>query len=104
MNLNDKNNMVEKRSVKNNKVIKIFNLLGDETRLRIICFVLNKSNICVSDIARGLGLSVATTSHHLRTLSVGGLLVPKRNGKMICYQFPHSPLTKDLKKFICKYK
>ena len=94
------NNMVEKRSLINNKVIKIFNLLGDKTRLRIICFVLNKSNICVSDIAKGLGLSVATASHHLCVLAKGELLVPQRKGKMICYHFVHSPLSRDLKIYL----
>ncbi|MHB9019552.1 MAG: ArsR/SmtB family transcription factor [Minisyncoccota bacterium] len=97
--------MVEKElSVKNSKILKTLNLIGDPNRLKIICFIFNKKNVCVSDIATSLGLSVATASHHLRVLSGGELVDPVRNGKRICYRFSGSKLAGDIKKIICKYK
>jgi len=99
--------MVEKNKIIKNKssnILKTLNLIGDPNRLKIICLVLNKENNCVSDIAKSLGLSVASASHHLRVLSVAGLLNPSRNGKRVCYQLSGTPLVQDLKKIICKYK
>ncbi len=97
--------MVEnKLSAKNKDVFKILNLLGDKSRLKIICSVFVRKDICVSDLAKSLGMSMATTSHHLQVLAKGGLVSSSRNGKKICYKFSESKLADDLKKFICKYK
>ena len=87
-----------------NELAKIMQIVGDKNRLKILCFIFDKKQICVSDIAKNLNMSIATTSHHLRTMSHNGILFPLRDGKRVCYKLPSSPLVTDLKKFICKYK
>jgi len=87
-----------------NELAKLMRTAGDESRLKILCVIFNEKNICVSEIAMNLNLSVAIVSHHLQVMSKEGLVVPVRAGKKICYELPKEPFINDLKKFICKYK
>jgi DNA-binding transcriptional ArsR family regulator len=87
-----------------NELAKLLRVAGDESRLKILCVIFGKKQMCVSDIAGELGLSVAIVSHHLRAMSDEGLLIPVRDGKRVCYELPKEPFANDLKKFICKYK
>lgn len=87
-----------------NELAKLMRTAGDESRLKILCVIFSKNKICVSDIAKDLGLSVAIVSHHLQVMSGEGIIVSIREGKRICYKLPNDPFVKDLKKFICKYK
>lgn len=77
---------------------------GDSNRLKILCLIFKDKKVCVSDIAKYLGLSVAITSHHLQSLTKEGLLDSDREGKKICYSLSRSNIAKDLKSFICRYK
>jgi DNA-binding transcriptional ArsR family regulator len=86
------------------EVAQVLRTAGDIGRLKILCVIFETKNVCVSDIAERLNMSVAITSHHLQVMARTGLLVAKRSGKRICYELPHTPLVKDLKGFICKYK
>jgi DNA-binding transcriptional ArsR family regulator len=86
------------------KLAKLLRTAGDANRLRIFCAVFSGRNLCVSDIAKKLGLSVAITSHHLKVMEREGLLEPVRSGKKICYILPSKPFVRDLKGLICKYK
>jgi DNA-binding transcriptional ArsR family regulator len=81
-----------------------FQVMSDPKRLQILCYIFNSNNKCVSDIAGELGMSVAITSHHLKSLARAGFLEPVRNGKHICYKLSKSKITHDLKKFVCKYQ
>jgi DNA-binding transcriptional ArsR family regulator len=76
---------------------------GDASRIRIICYLMRSGEVCVSDIARDLKMSVATTSHHLQVMAKEELVTPVRNGKRVCYKLPKTALMNGLKKFICTY-
>lgn len=76
---------------------------GDANRIRIICHLMKHGEVCVSDIAAALHLSVATASHHLQVMAKDGLVVPVRDGKRICYKLPKTALMNGLKKFICAH-
>lgn len=77
-------------------------VVGDESRLAILCLIFDKKKVCVSAIAEELGMSVATVSHHLHTLAEEGLLEPNREGKRVCYMLVRSTFSADLKNFICR--
>jgi DNA-binding transcriptional ArsR family regulator len=76
---------------------------GDERRLHIICHLMKNGQLCVSEIARDLKMSIATTSHHLQVMAKDDLVVAVREGKRICYKLPDTALVKGLKKFICAH-
>lgn len=73
---------------------------GDATRLRILKMISARSGrerICVSEVAKKLGLGIAIVSHHMRTLARGGLVSPERHGKRVCYLLNDSKLIKLIK-------
>lgn len=86
------------------KLAKKLQTAADTTRLNILCYIFGAKKACVSDIADALGLGVAITSHHLKSLSKEGMLDSKREGKNVSYVLSKTPFMTDLRKFICKYK
>jgi ArsR family transcriptional regulator len=61
-----------------------FRLLGDTTRVRILDAIA-RSELCVCDIARLLGLSESAVSHQLRLLRGMRLVRQRRSGRMVFY-------------------
>jgi ArsR family transcriptional regulator len=61
-----------------------FKLLGDVTRVRILD-ALSRSELCVCDLARLLGLTESAVSHQLRLLRSVRLVRPRRAGRMVFY-------------------
>lgn len=62
--------------------VKLFKALGDESRLRILA-ALAKQTYCVCDLARSLGISQPTLSHHLKILRETGLVIGEKDGQWI---------------------
>jgi DNA-binding transcriptional ArsR family regulator len=87
-----------------NELAKLMRTVGDESRLKILCFIFNHKKFCVSAIALELDMSVAIASHHLKVMAKLGLIAPVREGKRICHKLPKDDFMRDLKKFVCKYK
>ena len=61
-----------------------FKVLGDATRVRLLD-ALSRSELCVCDMARLLGLSESAVSHQLRLLRSMRLVRARREGRMIFY-------------------
>lgn len=64
----------------------LFKLLADETRLRVIYFLLQKDEINVRTFCNLLGQSQPAVSHHLAMLKEAGLLESRRDGKHNFYR------------------
>jgi ArsR family transcriptional regulator len=64
----------------------LFKLLADETRLRIIYFLLQKDELNVRTFCELLGQSQPAVSHHLAMLKEAGLLNSRRDGKHNYYR------------------
>lgn len=61
-----------------------FRVLGDSTRLRIVCALMSEE-LCVCDLAALLGLSRPTVSHSLRALRQLRLVRYRKVGKIAYY-------------------
>jgi len=61
-----------------------FKVLGDTTRVRILDAV-SRSELCVCDIARLVGLSESAVSHQLRLLRGTRLVRARRAGRQVFY-------------------
>ena len=72
-------------SAEDTLVAETFAILGDKTRFRIMKMLLATGELCVSDIASVLGISVSAASQHLRVLEMSDLVVGERMGQMMCY-------------------
>lgn len=62
----------------------MFKLFADNTRLRIICSILN-TELCVCDLCELLELNQSTVSHQLQILRNAKLVKYRREGKQIYY-------------------
>lgn len=78
------------------ELAEFYKLLGNTTRLKIL-LALEKTELCVCDIAHVLGLSVAATSHQLKQLHDGNWLRKRDDGKMVYYRLQSADLLKAVK-------
>jgi len=65
-------------------VAELFKVLGDTTRIKIIC-ALFESEMCVCDIAALLNMSQSAVSHQLRVLKAARLVKFRKEGKVVYY-------------------
>lgn len=64
----------------------VFNVLGDKNRFRILKMLIQHGELCVSDLAAILDVSISSVSQHLRILEMSGLVMGERMGQMMCYK------------------
>lgn len=76
---------IKKRVVAARGLSRIFRLLGDETRARIVYALSQADRLCVCDIAQIVGLSLPAVSHHLRMLREMNIAHASKEGKMVFY-------------------
>ncbi|BBB90059.1 HTH-type transcriptional repressor AseR [Methylomusa anaerophila] len=67
------------------KLVKIFKVLGDETRIRIVNLLRN-SELCVCEITYALGATQSNISKHLAKLSDSDFVVSSKKAQWISYK------------------
>lgn len=60
----------------------------------------NREQMCVTDIARALDLTVANTSHHLQILYKADLFIKERQGLYICYERAENTIVEAVEELI----
>lgn len=78
------------------KTIKTFKALGDETRVRILLLISNKS-MCAKDIAKDLNISEAAVSQQIKILKEAELIVGYKVGYQITYDLNEEKLRNSIK-------
>lgn len=65
-----------------------FRILGEPARLQMLSLIAAQPNreVCACELAKPLGLSQPTVSHHLKVMYKGGLLERERRGTWIYYR------------------
>lgn len=71
----------------------MFKLFADNTRLRIICSILN-TELCVCDLCELLELNQSTVSHQLGLLRNAKLVKYRRDGKQVYYSLQDEHIEK----------
>lgn len=83
----------------------IFNTLGDRSRLLILKLLMKHKNICVTDIANILKISVPAASYQFKILEMVGFVKKKRTGQMICYKIKDKdPMVRPVIKLLTDIK
>lgn len=72
-----------------------FKILGDSTRLQIL-MALEHAELCVSDIAYLLNMTISAVSHQLKSLKTAKLVKLRRDGKIIYYTLDDDHINKLL--------
>jgi len=62
-------------------LVQVSRLLGDETRLRVMFYLVENGELHVTDLCERLSQSQPAVSHHLALLRVSGLIEARREGK-----------------------
>ena len=83
---------------------KIIKALADKNRLRIVCLLNEKQDLCVCEITDIIGLSQPTISSHLRLLENAGLIESDKDGLWVNYNINNRSglFSRKLIEMICK--
>jgi DNA-binding transcriptional ArsR family regulator len=99
-----KNNQT-KLSETDKRLVRILQVLGDPSRYKIFKILLEKKQLCVSEIAGKMDISVPAVSQHFKTFELVGIVEKERMGQKICYQIKDDDkLLKQLVKIVNKRK
>lgn len=63
----------------------LLKVVGDLTRMRILCTLLPGEELSVSELQQTLGMSQSAVSHQLRVLRDADLVRSRRAGKLVYY-------------------
>lgn len=83
------------------ELARMLSIAGDATRLSILCFMFEKEEACVSEVADAIDSSVATASYHLNKMADNDFFTRHRDGNAICYRIVESDFIHKLRPLIC---
>jgi ArsR family transcriptional regulator, arsenate/arsenite/antimonite-responsive transcriptional repressor len=63
------------------ELVQVFKLLSDETRLRVLLYLVREGELHVTALCERLKQSQPAVSHHLALLRVAGVIEARRDGK-----------------------
>ena len=78
----------------------MFKLFSDETRLRIICSLLN-TELCVCDLCELLNLNQSAVSHQLQLLRGSKLVKYRKEGRTVFYSLDDEHIKTVLEQGMC---
>ena len=92
-----KENILYNHDVMNEKVldlmVKLSELFGNELRMRILMYLLERKEACVSDMVSALDIKQSTVSNQLKILKLGGVIKARREGKRLFYSLADSHIS-----------
>ena len=83
--LNDCKTTIERLDSRLSIAAKIYNLTGNEIRLKILLLLQREGKLCPCDLSDILGITVGGISQHLRKLKDGGMVKDKKVGQTVYY-------------------
>lgn len=81
--MNQKNSM--QISKDEERLIFAMQLLGDKTRYKMFKLLMTRDEMCVTEIAEELEVTVSAISQHFRNFELIGLVDKQRMGQKMCY-------------------
>ena len=83
------------------RLASVFEVLANDTRLRMLHAIVRAKEICVGDLADSLGMKPQAVSNQLRRLGDLGILACRRDGKRIFYRLIDLCVTSLLDQALC---
>ena len=78
------------------KLSKLFNVISNEIRIKIIYTLMDSESISVTELAEKIGIAQNTLSAHLKILFDGGYITKVQNWRTINYQIKEPKLKEIL--------
>lgn len=75
----------------------LLELAGNSTRLKLLYLMNNMQELCVSDMAELVGVSVSAVSQHLSKLKAYGLVKPRRDAQTRYYRLTDHSFNEKLR-------
>ncbi len=72
------------------RIAEVFGLLSDPSRVKVLFALLEAGEMCVCDLAEMVEMSPSALSHALRLLRTAGVVVNRRDGRMVRYRLADS--------------
>ncbi len=69
----------------------IYKALADPHRIKIV-EILTHGEECNCNIGEKLGMPLSTLAHHMKVLSAGGMVIPRKSGKWTYYKLKKEQL------------
>jgi DNA-binding transcriptional ArsR family regulator len=82
------------------EVARLFGLLSDPTRLRLLSRLHDDGELSVGELAERTGVSGANVSQHLNRLAAAGVVGRRRDGKRVHYRII-DPRLEELCDLVC---
>ncbi|MDL2237469.1 metalloregulator ArsR/SmtB family transcription factor [Christensenellaceae bacterium OttesenSCG-928-K19] len=79
-----KRSAIEVNSEDEERVCGLFKTLGEASRLRIVCALMN-TQMCVAHLAEAVEMEQSAVSHQLRNLKAANLVKSEKKGKQVFY-------------------
>jgi ArsR family transcriptional regulator len=76
---------MHKLNKREERMVNAMHALGDKTRYKMFKILASNKEMCVSEIAEAVKISVPAASQHFRIFELNGLVDKKRDGQKICY-------------------
>lgn len=83
---NEITQLQKQNSKKDTPIHLVFSALSDPSRLHLFKVLQKNENVCVSDAANILKVSVPAASRQLKILESSGLIEKVRKGQMTCFK------------------
>lgn len=68
------------------QLMRLFKVFANDTRLRLLHALVQKGELCVSDLADVVGMKPQAVSNQLQRLVDRGIIGARRDGTNICYR------------------
>lgn len=82
----EKEKMKKKLLESDESVLPFLHALADKTRLKIFRLLLKGEELCVTEVASIVDISVPAASQHFRVLEMTGIVEAHRYGQTTCYR------------------
>ena len=79
----------------------LFKVLANDTRLRLLHALVRNGELCVTDLARAVGMTPQAVSNQLQRLIDRGILAAQRNGNSVHYRIVDPCVTNLLDYGLC---
>jgi len=101
----DKSSDLQKLTAQAAEAAHVLNLLGNEKRLLILCYLIAAKELKVGDIVSAVQISQSALSQHLTKLREAGIVTFRRDSQTLYYRISDprvSKLIKLLKNLYCE--